>query len=378
MKIGLIASIWISVPPKGFGFGAQEYLAWCIAEGLMKKGHDVTLFATADSKTTAKLVSIADQQIEDLTFPDSRIKDVFEMMNLSEAYKHAHDFDIFHNHLLPYGPLFSHFSPTPTVHTLHHRIDKESADIFLYRRYKDQQYVSISNTQRNIVPELHYVDTVYNGVDTNFYTYQEKPKDNYLLYIGRMKKYKGIHSAIAVAKKLGLKLKIASPLPTATQSDYNDVMHYWEHDIKPALNADIEHIGILEGDEKVRLLQDAKVLLVPIEWEEPFGMTMIEAMSCGTPVIAFANGAAPELIVDAKTGYVVNQFATQSQHSTITTTGLDGLIAATEKIYALSESEYSDMRTASRTHVEHAFSVEKMVDGYEAVYKKVLENPRKK
>src|SRR5258706_10862829 len=119
MRIGLIASIWISVPPKGFGFGAQEYLAWCIAEGLMKKGHDVTLFATADSKTTAKLVSIAYQQIEDITFPDPRIKDVFEMMNLSEAYKHAADFDIFHNHLLPYGLLFPHFSPTPTVHTLH-------------------------------------------------------------------------------------------------------------------------------------------------------------------------------------------------------------------------------------------------------------------
>lgn len=372
MKIGLIASIWITVPPKDFGFGAQEYLQYYIAKNLVEKGHDVTLFATGDSKTQAKLISVTPEPVIDIRSSDKKIKDIFELMNVSEAYKHAKDFDIIHNHLLPYGLLFADLFKTPTVHTLHHKIYEERADYYLYQKYKNQQYMSISNAQRKIVPDLNYIATVYNGTDATFHKFKAKPDADYLLYIGRMKRYKGIHTAITLAKKLGLKLKIASPLPSKNQADYDEVIEYWEQDIKPQLGQDIEHIDMLSGKSKVALYQDAKALIFPVEREEPFGMTLIEAMSCGTPVIAYGVGAMPEIITDGKTGYLVNADPHRNTDYQTKNNGFSGLYEALQKLYALSEKEYQQMRLDSRHHVEENFTIDKMVDNYEKVYKEVL------
>ncbi len=372
MKIGIVASIWIQVPPPNMGFGAQEYLAYQLVEGLIKKGHEVTLFASGESNTSGKLVSVTDTQVKDIQTDDYKIKDTFEMMNLEEAYKRAADFDIIHNHLLPYGLFFTGFTTTPTVHTLHHQIYKTRGDIYAYLRYKDQNFISISDAQRHIVPQLNYIETVYNGIDQASFSYNETP-ENYLLYIGRIKKYKGIHTAIAVAKQTGMPLKIAGPAPQPSQPDYKEVNPYWEEEIKPHLGGNISYVGAVDGDEKLRLLQNAKALIFPVEREEPFGMTLIEAMSCGTPVIAYAQGASPEIVVDGKTGFLINRNDEDIRGKfQIAQTGTAGLVEAVTNLTALSSESSQTMRRASRKHVEDHFTIQRMVDGYESIYKSIV------
>jgi len=363
MKIAVVASVWISVPPKGFGFGAQEYLAYYIVEGLLKKGHDVTLFASSDSNTNAKLVGVAPKQVSSINFPDPKLEDAFELMNLSNCFQTANSFDIIHNHLLPYGLLFTNLKNTPVVHTLHHQIYKTRADYFIYQKYKNQNYISISDSQRKIMPELNYVATIHNGVDASFYSFKKEPNSYYMLYLGRMKRYKGIHTAIKIAQKTGIKLIIASPLPNPKQADYNEVMQYWLTDIKPYLNRQIEHIDNLKGQDKVSVIQNAKVLISPIERDEPFGMTLIESMSCGTPVIAYKKGACCEIIVNGKTGFLIDFDKTK---------GIAKLQKAIEKTYNMPKQEYSILRQNARTYVEKNFTAEAMVDKYEKVYKKIL------
>lgn len=362
MKIAIIASIWIKVPPQDFGFGAQEYLAYYLVEGLKKKGHDITLFATGDSHVSTRLMSVSEKQICEIDFPDPRIKDAFEMINLSEAYKIGDKFDLIHNHLLPYGLLFANaLRRCPTVHTLHHRIYRDRADIFLYQKYAKQNFVSISNAQRKIIPELNYIATVYNGIDTNYFSFKEKPANDYLFFIGRMKKYKGIHTAIKIAKDMGIKLIIASPMPSKTQHDYKEVMEYWNCEIKPHIGQNVEYIDSVGGKEKVNLLQNAKALIFPIEREEPFGMTVIESMSCGTPVIAFAKGAIPEIVTDNETGYL-SRFED----------GEKGLTEKVKLLYSLNEKSYQQLRISSRNQVKSKFDINIMVENYENIYKNMI------
>lgn len=373
MKIGIIASIWISNPPKGFGYGAQEYLSYYIAEKLTKKGHQVTLFASGDSVTKANLVHVTDKQVIDIKFPDSKISDVFELMNISEAYKRSNDFDIIHNHLLPYGLLFADWSKTPTLHTLHHNIYRTHADIFLYEKYKNQNYVSISLAQRQIIPELNYIANVYNGVDTKYYSFKERPDGDYLLYLGRIKKYKGIHLAIAVAKKLNLKLIIAAPLPQQIQNDYSEVMDYWEKEIKPLIGNNIQFINGVAGEKKLNLLQNAKVFMFPDTREEPCPVTPLEAMACGLPVVGYARGSLIEQVTDKVTGFLINQ---SDKYITgdwaVKKMDIDGLSEAVEKIYSMPKEEYLIMRKNCRKHIEKIFTVDKMVDEYEKVYNQIL------
>ncbi|HUD44645.1 MAG TPA: glycosyltransferase family 4 protein [Patescibacteria group bacterium] len=375
LRIGIIGSLWISIPPKGFGYGSQQYIVYHLAQLLKKKGHDVTLFASKDSHVSTKLVSIIDKQVMDIKSSDTRINEMFELLNLSEGYRRHKDFDIIHNHLLPFGLLFPQITKTPTVHTLHHAIySKEiKADYYLYQQNKEQNFISISNQQRKIVPQLNYVSTVYNGVDPDFYMFKEKPENNYWLYIGRLKRYKGIHTTISLAKKFGINLKIATNLPHASQNDYLDVKDYWEKEIKPQLGSGIEYIGLVDGKEKIALLQNAKALLFPVEREEPFGMTLIEAMSCGLPVIAYARGAVPEIIKDGETGLLVNPSDDDIRGDwIIKKTGIEGLSEAVDRIYAASDEQYLKMRYNCRKLVQEKFTVEKMVDEYERVYKLIL------
>ena len=358
MKIGIIASIWISNPPKGFGFGAQEYLTYQLAEKLLKKGHDVTLFATGDSQTNAKLISVIPTQLIDDPSATPEMRNEAEIRNVAEAYKHSSEFDIIHNHLLPNALSFAAASTIKTVHTLHHLIYLDKPDFQLYQKYKDQNYVSISNNQRNQVPNLNYVATVYNGIDTGFYKYKEVPDDSYLLYIGRMKKYKGIHTAIKVAKELDIPLKIASPLPSPGQYDYQEVMDYYNEQIKPFENDKIEFINGVEGDNKVRLLQNARAFLFPVERNEPFGMTIIESMACGAPVIAYDQGATTEIVDNNVDGFLCKEY--------------DQLKSSVQTILEMDTQAYTSFRKNARSHVEKSFSIEKMVDGYERVYEKIL------
>lgn len=373
MKIGIIASTWIKVPPEGFGFGAQEYLTYHIAEGLIKKGHEVTLFASGDSKTTARHIPSIEKAGIRLNSIDTMTNPLLQLFNLSTAYKYMDEFDIIHNHLLPYGLFFEPLTKTPTVHTLHHAIHHDLFDIEMYKRHRKQRFISISDSQRKIVPELNYIATVYNGVDPDFYQFQDNADTDYLLYIGRMKHYKGIDLAIDVAEKLGLELKIAALLPVPSQHDYKVTHQYWKDKIKPRLSNKITHLNNVIGEEKVKLLQNAKALIFPVEREEPFGMTVIEAMSCGTPVIAYARGAMPELVADGRNGFLVNDPNAKQQISTlISDSGVPGLIKAIKRIYDMSQAKYKSMRNAARRSVENQFSVEQMVNAYEKVYLKIL------
>lgn len=375
MKIAIIASIWIKLPPDEFGFGAQEYLTYYLAEKLKTKGHEVTLFASGDSQVSTELVSITRKQLKDNPFPDKKIKDVFELINLNAAYQLHNQFDLIHNQLLPYGLLFSSLFKTPTVHTLHHQIYPDRADIFLYKKYKNENFISISQAQQDVSPSLNFIANVHNGVDTQFYSYHhEQNKNRYLVYLGRLRQYKGIHTAIAVAEKLGLGLKIAGPLPTPNHADFNEVSTYWDNQIKPHLKNKIEYVGSVKGREKVELLQNATSLIFPVEREEPFGMTIIEALSCGTPTIAFSRGAIPELIIDGKTGFIIKPDVKKKSDTVVQETGLEGLCAAVKRIYSMPEEKYANMRKLCRQHAEKNFAIEQMVNQYEKVYKLVLSN----
>lgn len=372
--MGIIASIWIKNPPSGFGFGAQEYLTYQIAEGMKKRGHEVTLFATGDSETSVRLVSVSEIQVEDITPADAKTKDIFELINISQAYKMADQFDIIHNHLLPYGLLFADLFKIPTVHTLHHKIYHPS-DVYLYKRFKSQNFISISQTQRKVMPELNYIATVYNGIDTGFYSFKEKPAGDYILYLGRLKRYKGIHTAIKLAQKLGIKLKIAAPLPASIQPDYAEVMEYWEKEIMPLTGGNIEHIGEVHGHDKIDILQNAKFVIFPIEWDEPFGMTLVESMACGTPVIAYNKGATREIVADGETGFLINYDDGGGENYKIQESGFDGLVLAAKKIADLPEEEYLKMRRNCRQHTENVFGAERMIDEYEKVYEKIGHRP---
>jgi glycosyltransferase involved in cell wall biosynthesis len=360
MRIGLIASIWISVPPKYFGFGAQEYLASVLADGLSEKGHSVVLFASGGSATRAALHSVVDQPVSTIPSTDSKLKDMYEILNVSEAISQSSSFDILANHLLPYGLPFAPLTGVPVVHTLHHQVYPTRADHVLYDRYRTQPFVSISDAQRLLYPTLRYIQTVYNGTDTTYYQFEDSPTDEYLTTITRLKPYKGIHTAIEVAHQLGQPLKVAAPLPRPHQPDYDDVMAYWQT-IKSSFRGQAEYLGEVVGVSKVGLLQQAKAFLFPIERDEPFGMTLIEAMACGTPVIAFGRGSVKEIVVDGVTGYVVPP-----------SDGVPGLVRAMQRLNALTETEYRAMRLACRTRVEQHFSSERMVNEYEKLFESIV------
>lgn len=363
MRIAIVASQWISVPPKAGGFGAQEYLAYHLARGLQKRGHDITLFASGDSTREFRLISVSDKQVKDIPANAVNIKETYELLALTRAYQMAGEFDLIHNHLLPYGLLFAPLTKTPTVHTLHHRIYPDRPEYAIYEAHKNQKFVSISEAQRKIVPDLQYIATVYNGIDLDYFKFKaEVDTDSYLLMIGRMKPYKGFHTAINLARELGLKLKIAAPKPTPSQSDYQEVMKYWETKIKPNIGETVSYGDEMQGEEKVKLYQNAKALLFPVERPEPFGMTVIEAMAAGTPVIAYSQGALPELIIDKETGFLVER----------NEQGYQKLAAAVSNLYQMDKEAYNKMREACRKRVLENFSLEQMVDGYEKIYKKII------
>ena len=219
---------------------------------------------------------------------------------------------------------------------------------------------------------FRFIDTVYNGTDLSHYPFQDVPSD-YLLFMGRIRKEKGLHHAIAVSLRLNIPLEIGAPVLNIQDSD-----EYFYKQIRPYLdNPLIGEPGFLEGKNKILLYRQARLLLFPIEWEEPFGLVMTEAMACGTPVIAFARGSVPEVVVDGVTGFIVNSSEEDKRGDwIIKKTGIEGLVEAVNKIYSMGEKEYREMRFACRRHVEEKFSVEKMVEGYEQVYQRILNKLR--
>ncbi len=340
MKIAQIAPLWERVPPPAYG--GIELVVGLLTDALVARGHDVTLFASGDSITTAKLASVHPQALR----LDASIKEpgIYDLLQLSQVYDRAGEFDLIHSHMgcaaLPYGNL----TQTPTVNTLHGIFTPDNEKMFV--RAKAQSYVSISNAQREPRLGLNYVATVYNSIDVDlhhFFPIASEPA--YLAFLGRMSAEKGPHHAIEIAKATGMTLKMAGKIDPAD-------VEYFDQYIKPHIDGvQIQFLGEADHHMKNDLMGRAIATLFPITWREPFGLVMIESMAAGTPVIAINLGSIPEIIVDGVNGYICNTVAE--------------CVAAVAKIPAIS-------RLGCREYVQNRFSVDQMATGYEAVYQQLL------
>jgi glycosyltransferase involved in cell wall biosynthesis len=340
MRIALLAPVWFPVPPPGYG--GIELVVSLLADGLVEAGHEVTLFASGDSHTKAELAFVYGQAASDLigrTLP--------ELRHALAGYARAGEFDIVNDHTGPLAAALGGFADTPVVHTVHGPLDGEGGEIYeLVARASPQVgLVSISLNQRRPKPDLPWIANCPNAIDLSLYP--AKPhKGDYLLFLGRMSPDKGCHRAIAVAMELGVPLKIAG------KSRDRGERHYFSEFVEPHLgHHGIEYFGEVSHGQKVELLQDARATLFPIEWEEPFGLVMIESMACGTPVIATRHGAVPEVIEHGRGGIVVDHFREMP--------------AALEAADELDPLE-------CRRYVEERFAPERMVADYVDAYQTAL------
>ncbi|MBZ9632554.1 glycosyltransferase family 4 protein [Salegentibacter sp. LM13S] len=336
MKIAVLSPIAWRTPPEKYG--PWEQVASNITEGLVKKGYDVTLFATGDSITKAKLDWVCKLPYELDKENDPK---VLEALHISHLMEQAHRFDIIHNHF-DFLPLsYSGLIKTPMLTTIHGF--SSSKILPVYKKYNaSTAYVSISNSDRNNA--LDYLATIYHGLDSEKFTFR-KEKEDYLLYFGRIHPHKGAHAAIEIARKAGFPLKIAGLIQDEA---------YFNSEIKPYLdNENVHYLGNVGPEVRDRLLGSAKALLHPIYFEEPFGLSVLEAMMCGTPVIAFNRGSMPELIEDEKTGFLPGSI-------------LEAVLA----VRALSKIKPETCRAQAVKN----FSLETMVNAYIEAYKTVIES----
>jgi len=294
MRIAQVSPLFEAVPPKLYG--GTERVVYSLTEELVAMGHDVTLFASGDSVTSAKLAPMRGQALR----LDPTVIDwiAIYMQMIERIYRRADEFDILHFHI-DYFPLalFSR-QRTPFLTTLHGRLDlPEFKDI--YELYPDAPFVSISNAQRKPIPRLNWTRTVLHGMPEKLLTPQPV-QQSYLAFLGRISPEKGIDKAIRIAARAGMKLKVAAKVDNADKK-------YFETEIKPLLSqGHVEFIGEIDDSKKPEFLSRAHALLFPIDWPEPFGLVMIESMACGTPVIAFNCGSVPEVMDDGLTGFIVS------------------------------------------------------------------------
>ncbi len=365
MKIAQLAPPWLPVPPTGYG--GTETIVYYLTEGLVKRGHDVTLFASGDSQTSAHLFSVFPKALGNSG--EVKKDSLHALLHYIECFDRADEFDMIHNHAQYYAMFLADLVKTPVIHTIHGSFSKEytpEEKIHTLERFKYHKFISISNNQRKDLEKLNYVATVYNGVDVNNLQFSQTGGDH-LLWFGRITEKKGPIDAIQVAKRLNKKIVLAGAI--------DDIdLDFFKTQVFPLVDNKLVFFEKeIPFDKKSHLFGNASCVLYPISWEEPFGLVMTEAMSCGTPVIAYSKGSVPEIIKDGGTGYIVNASENDKRGDwIIKKTGIDGLAEAVERIYSMNATDYQSMRQACRTHVENNFTIEKMVDNYEAVYKEIL------
>jgi glycosyltransferase involved in cell wall biosynthesis len=334
MRIAQVAPLAESVPPEGYG-GTERVVSY-LTEELVRLGHDVTLFATADSETSADLEPMCPRGARSDSKLDARL---FETRMLAETYRRADEFDVIHCHTDYVGlPLAEHVG-TPTMVTLHGRLDLPGLST-VFRGFPDVAYVSISDSQRAPVPDIQWVATVYHGLPKRLYPFQSEP-DDYLLALGRICPEKAPDRAIRIAIRARVPLRIAAKVDAVDQE-------YFETTVKPLLDDPlVDFLGEVGGEEKLRLLAHAKALLFPIDWPEPFGLVMIESLACGTPVIARRRGSGPEILCEGETGFVCETD--------------DELCEAVSRVHELD-------RRRCRADFERRFTDTRMAQGYVALY----------
>lgn len=345
MRIAQVAPLLESVPPEKYG--GTERIVHCLTEALVKEGHDVTLFASGDSRTAADHVAVVRESLR--TSKVRRDPNIWHTLQLQQVLQMAERFDIVHFHTDYFHFPVWRFMLTPHVTTLHGRLDMPDLNL-IYEEFSEMPVVSISTSQRRPIPKANWVETVYNGTPAENFTFQSQPGD-YFAFLGRFSHEKGPEQAIEIAKRMQVPLKMAAKIDPSDRE-------YFAERIEPLLDDPlIEFIGEVGEKEKNQLLGNALATLFPIDWPEPFGLVMTESMACGTPVIAFRNGSVDEVMCDGVTGFTVEN--------------VDQAVEAAKQIHTLD-------RAACRRHFEDHFSVRRMTDSYLKVYQRLIETwPRR-
>jgi glycosyltransferase involved in cell wall biosynthesis len=346
MKIAQVAPLYEAVPPKLYG-GTERIVSF-LTEALVELGHEVTLFTSADAKSRAEVVAVRDQAIR--LDPAPLKSDVAaHLLMMSEVRKRKDTFDLIHFHTdLIHLPFFESIA-SRTVTTLHGRLDiKDLADA--YRRWPQYPLVSISDAQRRPFAGVRWAQTVHHGVDSRLFAPVANPQGDYLAFLGRISPEKRVDRAVEIARNLGMPLRIAAKIEVLDE-------HYYEK-IKPMLDdPGVEFVGEINDGQKSDFLGNAAVLLFPIDWPEPFGLVMIEAMACGTPVIAWNHGSVPEVVDDGITGFIV--------------TSVDEAVRAIERARHLP-------RKKIRAVFEERFSATTMAQNYVRLYESQLATASKR
>ncbi len=339
MRIAQVAPLYESVPPVLYG-GTERVVSW-LTEELVRLGHDVTLFASGDSVTNARLVPACPRALR----LDSGCKDPLarHVVMLEQVFRESADFDLIHFHIDYLHFPMSRRSEAPSLTTLHGRLDIPDL-VPVYQTFQELPLVSISNAQRRPLPWANWQGTVQHGMPIQSLS-RGNGRGQYLAFLGRVSPEKGLDQAIEIAHRSGMPLKIAAKVDPA------DVL-YFENQIKPLLNRPlIEFIGEIGHEEKNAFLGDAAAFLFPVQWPEPFGIVMIEALACGTPVIAYRHGSVPEVIESGTTGFIVSD--------------VDAAVAAVKRMGEID-------RAICRSHFERYFSDKRMARDYLAIYEKLV------
>jgi glycosyltransferase involved in cell wall biosynthesis len=342
MRIAQVAPLYESVPPALYG-GTERIVAY-LTEELVAQGHEVTLFASADSVTGARLVPCAPRALRlDRGCVDPL---AHHIVMLEEVVRRQHEFDVIHYHIDYLHFPLSRWIRTPRLTTLHGRLDIPDL-VPVYRTYPDEPVVSISDSQRRPLPEARWVATVRHGLPADLAA-AGRGQGGYLAFVGRISPEKRVDRAVAIAGAAGLPLRVAAKIDRADRD-------YFERDIAPLFTQPhVQFLGEIGDAEKAALLGDAVALLFPIDWEEPFGLVMIEALACGTPVVAFRRGSVPEVIEDGVSGFVV-----------------DTVAEAVEAVRRLARIS----RARCRMAFERRFTARRMASDYVDVYRRLVSQP---
>jgi len=335
MRIAVLSPISWRTPP--LHYGPWESVVSLLTEELVQMGLDVTLFATGDSRTSGKLVAVCPHPYSEDHSVDPKVA---ECLHISEIFERAAEFDIIHNHF-DFLPLtYSGLVETPVVTTIHGFSSPSIVPV--YKKYNDRgHYVAISDSDKS--PELDYVATIHHGIDVAQFPFSGA-KGEYLLFFGRIHPHKGVYEAIQVAQRIGMKLVIAGIIQD---------QDYFATEVEPHIDGTtVDYLGSVGPDRRANVLGGALALLHPISFDEPFGLSLVESMACGTPVVAFNRGSMPEIIRDGETGYIVED--------------IEGAIDAVAKVTSIN-------RSTCRADVEKRFSSTRMARDYVRVYQEILD-----
>ena len=334
MRIAILAPLEIRVPP--VAYGGTELVVSLLTEELVRRGHDVTLFASGDSITTARLVPGSPRYLRG----SAQEGELLSLMNAVSCLEEADRFDVIHNHTMPEGLALAGFVDTPVLTTLHGRPKGTARELF--ERYRGW-YVTISRSARALLPPKgRFAGVIHNAIDCASYPFDDSPRDDHLLFLSRINEEKGPHLAIQLARRLGRKLVIAG------NADAEDRV-FLEQEVLPHVDGrQIRYVGEADARTKRELLSRASCLVAPITWDEPFGLFLAEAMACGTPVVAIRRGAVPEVVLHGETGFVARD--------------LDEMAEFVDRVDEIDPAR-------CRRHVEENFDVPRMADDYLAAYR---------